>query len=219
MRPCFCGKDESAVVTFTRYAYHLLSMKKHLSVVLSLSFLLVSCGGSTTTATCTRQYWDGLVGTCLPADWAVIEREALSERGISEDVVVAFKREKAVNGQFPTVTVTQEALSAPVDPASYSAASVQSVSVLPGYNLIDQETLAIDGADITLHIFTAQPSQDEPERRFYQLSTTMANFGYSVTGLTPLSPSRDIENEVKQIMSTVTFQAPLPEHGDTEEQQ
>ena len=193
-------------------------MKKHLSVVLSLSFLLVSCGGSTTTATCTRQYWDGLVGTCLPADWAVIEREALSERGISEDVVVAFKREKAVNGQFPTVTVTQEALSAPVDAATYSAASVQSVSVLPGYKQIDQETLVIDGADITLHIFMAQPSQDEPEQRFYQLSTTMANFGYSVTGLTPLSPSRDIEKEIKQIMSTVTFQAPLPEQGAEEEQ-
>src|SRR3989344_2101330 len=198
--------------------YHSFSMKKHLSIALSLSLLLVSCGGGTTTAECTRQYWDGVIGTCLPADYSVIEREALSERGISEDVVVAFKREKAVAGQFPTVTVTQEALPQAVDAASYSAASVQSVSVLPGYKQIDQETLAIDGNDITLHIFTAQPSQDEPERRFYQLSTTMGNFGYSVTGLTPLSPSRDIEREVKQIMSTVTFQAPLPEHGAEEEQ-
>lgn len=194
-------------------------MKKYLSAVLCLSFFLASCGGGSTTAECARQYWDGVVGTCLPADWAVIEREQLSERGISEDVIVAFKREKAVAGQFPTVTVTQEALPQAVDAKAYSAASVQSVSVLPGYKQIDQETLTIDGNDISLHIFTAQPSQDEPERRFYQLSTTMGNFGYSVTGLTPLSPSRDIEREVKQIVSTVTFQAPLPEQGTEEEQQ
>ncbi|MEK7590670.1 MAG: hypothetical protein AAB489_00470 [Patescibacteria group bacterium] len=183
-------------------------MQRQLSLLIGCSLLLASCGGNGEQAKCTRQYWDGIVGLCMPAGWVVIEHEQLRERGIPEDVIVAFKREKAVAGQFPTVTVTQEALKQPMDSSAYSDASVRSVAVLPGYKQIDTRAVRVDDASVDLHIFTAQPSADEPERRFYQVSAVSGPSGYSVTALTPLAPPSDVESEIERMMGSITFKAP-----------
>ena len=187
----------------------ILSMKRFLFVVLCSTLLLSACGSSKTKAACEgQQYWNGTIGLCLPAGWSVIEREGLTERGIAEDVIVAFKRDEAVAGQFPTVLVTQEALKQQVDPAAYSEANVRSVSILPGYKDIDTKNMTLDSVKVSLHIFTAQPQEGEAERRFYQVSTATKNFGYSVTGLAPLSPPKDVESEIETMLSSVTFVEP-----------
>lgn len=183
-------------------------MQRQLSLLIGSSLLIASCGGSAEQAKCTRQYWDGVIGLCMPAEWVVIEHEQLRERGIPEDVIVAFKREQAVSGQFPTMTVTQEMLKQPMDSAAYSDASVRSVSVLPGYKQIDARDVRIDDASVDLHIFTAQPSADEPERRFYQVSAVSGSSGYSVTALAPLAPPSDVESEIELMMGSITFKAP-----------
>lgn len=177
------------------------------SVVL-LCLVLTACGGGSSDKTqsdCDKAYWDGTVGFCLAAGWTVIGRDQLREKGIPEDVIVAVKRDQAVSGQFPTLTVTQESLSQPMDPVAYSAAAVQSVTVLPGYKKIDVRKLTVDGADLDLHIFTAQPKPEDPERRFNQVSTTHAQFGYTLTILTPVSPSKDLEKEVTTLLEGLTF--------------
>ena len=188
---------------------------KRFTALLLVCLTLAACGGSDATADCSgERYWDGTIGLCLPAGWTVLPREALRERGIPEDVVVAFKRNEAIAGQFPAVTVTQEALAAETDPKTYSDASIRSVSILPGFKEIDQQQVTVDGTDVTLHIFSAQPTEGEPERRFYQVSSATKNFGYSVTGLTPLSPSRDLEEEMDVIMNSITFMEPAAETSE-----
>ncbi|OGJ55419.1 hypothetical protein A2706_01700 [Candidatus Peribacteria bacterium RIFCSPHIGHO2_01_FULL_51_35] len=186
-------------------------MRRFASLLL-LCLTLAACGGSGAVADCEgERYWDGTIGLCLPEGWTALPREALRERGIPEDVVVAFKRNEAIAGQFPAVTVTQEALAQETSPVTYSEASVRSVSVLPGFKEIDQQDVTIDGTEVTLHIFSAQPTEGEPERRFYQVSFAAKNFGYSVTGLTPLSPPRELEAEMKTLMGSITFAEPAAE--------
>ncbi|MBI3618799.1 hypothetical protein HY213_02060 [Candidatus Peregrinibacteria bacterium] len=176
--------------------------------LLGISFLLLSCSSrtaSSTAVTCTQQYWNGSVGVCLPDGWRVVDRQTLTARGTPEDTVVAFQADKPVSGQFPTVTITSEILQQQVQSATYSEASIRSVAALPGYKLIDSRNAKVDGQDLQLHIFTAQPVTDEPARRFYQLSAVSQNTGYTVTALTPISVGSTLEQQVLLILHSFTF--------------
>lgn len=144
----------------------------------------------------------------MPAGWQVVSRSQLDERGVPSDVVVAFQSEAPYSGQFATVTVTRESLGQPLTTEEYSEASIVSVQALPGYALIDRRTIRIDGADIDLHIFNAQPREDQPESRFYQVSAVSPRgVGYTFTGATPVSTPDELEQEVTTILRGVTFES------------
>ncbi len=183
---------------------------KRLLPAFALSLLLLSaCGGasSSSAVTCAQQFWNGTVGMCLPAGWKVVDRETLDAHGIPPEVIAAFQADKAVSGQFPTVLITQEPLKEQMDSAAYSKASMRAVAALPGYKLIDDRSAKLDGAPVDLHIFTAQPIADEPERRFYQISGVSKGNGYSFTGLGPLSISSSLESQLLLMLNSATFTA------------
>ncbi len=186
-------------------------MTKRLLASFSLLFLLAGCGGGGSSAAavvCKEQFWNGVLGVCLPAGWSVLEREKLDERGVPAQVLVAFQSDKIVSGQTPTITVTSEKLSTPLDSAAYSKASIRSVTTLPGYKLIDSRSIKIEGQSVDLHVFSAQPVAADPERRFYQLSAVAANIGYTFTALTPVSISTTLEQELLLIFNSVRFTEP-----------
>ncbi|MCA9370907.1 MAG: hypothetical protein KC680_03025, partial [Candidatus Peregrinibacteria bacterium] len=109
------------------------------------AFLLVSCGSSSSsTLSCSQEYWDGDVGTCLPEQWDVLDAETLRQRGVPEETIVGFQLSQAVAGQFPTVAVTKEKLASVVKPLQYSEANIRSVEVLEGYQQIDLKDIDID---------------------------------------------------------------------------
>lgn len=184
---------------------------KRLIATLSVTLLLAACGGSSSSSTeisCKEQFWNGVIGLCLPAGWTVLEQETLADRGVPEQVMVAFQAEKTVSGQTPTITVTSEKLNTPLDSAAYSKASIRSVTTLPGYKLIDSRAMTVEAQNVDLHIFSAQPISGEPERRFFQLSAVGANIGYTVTALTPVSISDTLQKEIMLIMNSVRFSEP-----------
>ena len=179
---------------------------KRLYAFIVFPLLLAACGGEGPVAVdCHKEYWDGTVGACLPQGWGVVDSETLRQRGVPEDTIVAFQAEEAVSGQFPTVTVTSEPLSDVTAPTTYSKASIRSVSVLPGYTLIDSVQVNIDAEAIDLHVFTAKPVADEPSRRFYQVSTVANNMGYTLTATTPVSIDDALEKQVYFILQSATF--------------
>jgi hypothetical protein len=181
-------------------------MQKRFALFLLAPLFLLACSGtSSTTSACSQQYWDGEIGVCLPQGWNVVDRETLNQRGLADDVIIAFQAQDAIAGQFPTVTVTVEAVPASTDSAAYSQASIRAVSALPGYKLIDTRTAKVDGDSVSLHIFTAQPLSEEPERRFYQVSAVHSGKGYTFTGLTPLSVSSSLEKQVTSMLQSATF--------------
>jgi hypothetical protein len=166
--------------------------------------LLTACGGSDVVV-CERGYWDGSVGTCVPEGWLVLDRAILDEKGMPPEVSVAFQSETPVSGQFVTITVTREALTQTLTSAEYSEASISSVAGLPGYEQKDLQTTTVDGQDLDIHIFTAQPSPDQPESRFYQLSAISNSVGYTFTGATPVTVSDEVEAQVLSLLRNVTF--------------
>lgn len=177
--------------------------------ILSLALFLVSCGGSgTASADCKDQYWDGTVGVCLPTGWKVLDKETLESKGVPSEVSIAFQAEKAVSGQFISVTVTRETLPQTVDSKTYSQASIRAVSALPGYTLIDSRPSTVDEQEVEIHIFSAQPVPEEPARRFYQVSAVSGEIGYTFTAATPLSVSDALEKQILAIMRSVTFKQP-----------
>lgn len=192
-------------------SFAMLTPVKRFLASLSLVTLLTACGGSSGTAevVCKEQFWNGVIGLCLPAGWTVLERETLEERGVTDQVPVAFQSEQTVSGQTPTITVTSEKLPGPLDSSAYSKASIRSVATLPGYTLLDSRAMQVEGQNVELHVFTAQPVSGEPERRFYQLSAVAANIGYTFTALTPVSISQQLEKEILLIMSSVRFSQPV----------
>ena len=181
-------------------------MKRFLSSLCLLA-VLSACGGGSSSATvaCKEQFWNGVVALCLPAGWTVLDREKLEERGVPQQVLVAFQSEQAVSGQTPTLTVTSEELPVALDSSAYSKASIRSVASLPGYTLIDSRTMQVEGQTVELHIFTAQPVEGEPERRFFQLSAVARNIGYTFTALTPVSIADQLQKEIMLIMNSVRF--------------
>ncbi|MBI1934231.1 hypothetical protein HYS30_01055, partial [Candidatus Peregrinibacteria bacterium] len=65
----------------------------------------------------------------------------------------------------------------------------------------------VDGENVRLHTFSAQPIPEEPAKRFYQLSTVMRKVGYTVTATLPLAPERDLEKQVQLMLGEVTFRS------------
>ena len=185
-------------------------MRKSISVF-SFALLLTACSGSGSSgaaSACKQQFWDGTIGVCLPTNWKVVDRETLQSRGVPDEVSAAFQSSVVVAGQNPTVTVTKETLQSDLDPVTYSQASIRAVASLPAYKLIDTRAVKIGGKNLELHVFSAKPLPEEPEHRFYQLSTTNKSIGYTLTALTPLSVSSSLETEVLTIMRSLTFTDP-----------
>jgi hypothetical protein len=200
------------VFSFYSATRTLMSMRRTL-VTLSALLLLTSCGGSgssssSSTTTCKDQYWDGEVGLCLPTGWTVVDRETLARRGVPEETVVAFQAEKALSGQYPTVTVTRETLGQNVESLAYSEASIRAVSTLPSYKRVDEKSVKIGKDKLNIHVFNSKPLPDEPERRFNQLSLVSGNTGYTITGLTPISVSSSLEKEIQTILQSIIFADP-----------
>jgi hypothetical protein len=183
-------------------------MKKTLLSAILSGVLLAACGGGSAEVACENAYWDGTVGTCLPAGWQVLNREVLDQRGAPAEVIVAFQADKPVSGQFPTVTITRELLKEAMDPVQYSDASVQSVTTLPGYEEGDTEAVTLDGHDLQLHTFSAQPRSDEPRVRFFQVSLSSGSTGFTYTGAVPLTVPEDTEEQIKLILRNATLQDP-----------
>lgn len=151
------------------------------------------------------------MGTCLPEKWEVLNTETLRQRGVPEETIAAFQSSESFSGQFPTVAVTRERLANTVDPSQYSSANMRSVEVLDGYEHVDTREFKVDGVKVNLHIFTGQPIEGEPRRRFYQVSTTTGDVGYTVTAVTPLSISKDLDDSILLILGEVTFVEPKEE--------
>ena len=190
-----------------------LAMKR--SVLFSLCLLLVACGGGGHEGGgCDSLYWDGEIGTCVPCGWEVLEHETLRLRGVPEETIVAFQAVEPVSGQFPTVTITREQLNTPAKPKDYSAANIRSVEVLEGYTHVDTKKTDVDGEEVNMHIFTAQPIESEPRRRFYQVSTVAGatgDVGFTVTAVTPISIGTTTEKSVLLILEGLTFEEPTEE--------
>ncbi len=177
-------------------------------LLLSSLLLLSACGGGTA-ETCARGFWDGEIGTCVPEGWQVLDRSQLDQKGMPPEVAVAFQSEMPVSGQFITVTVTTETMTSNLTPQEYSDASIQSVQGLPNYDEVDRRAVTIDGQeDLEIHVFTAQPSSDQPEARFYQLSTVADEVGYTFTAATPVTVPSEIEAQIFSMFETATFVEP-----------
>ncbi len=125
-----------------------------------------------------------------------------------EETLIAFQANDAVSGMFPTVVLTREALSDPLEPDVYSAAAVRSVTTYPDYDEVETRSVTVDGATVKLHIYTARLQDGAPTQRFYQLSTVHEGFGYSVTGTTPVTVDSTLEQQVELVMLQSTFVDP-----------
>ena len=188
-----------------------LNLMKRLLASFALFPLIVACSSSSGTIACETEYWDGTFGTCLPANWVAVNKATLRQRGVPSETFVAFQSEVASSGQFPTVSVTREILTDTILPKNYSDASIRSVTTLPEYAQIDVQDLKIDGESVQLHIFSLRPLENEPARRFYQISTVKEKIGYTITATTPLSPPDDLDAQVKFILDGAIFEAPAEE--------
>lgn len=185
--------------------------KRYLLSLLSLTTLLISCGGGSSTASCDEQFWDGSVGTCLPSGWEVVNRETLRQRGVPEETILGIQHTEAVSGQFPTVAVTEEKLPNPVDASQYSEASIRAVAVLNGYERVDEKEIIIDGETVKMHVFTGQPIDGEPKRRFIQVSTGVGDRGYTLTAVSPISIDSALEKQILLMVENFTLSEPEEE--------
>lgn len=172
-------------------------------MVLMALLSLAACGGGGGGG-CDAE-WNGTVGTCLPEGWRTVDPEVLAERGVPGEVLVAYQAEQSLSGYYPTITVTREFLASDGSPAEYSDASIASVEVLPGYKLLDKRPVKIDGENVTIHVFQAQPGSEPVVYRFYQLSTRVGATGYTFTVAVPLSIPETLEKEILSILEQVTF--------------
>lgn len=180
-------------------------MRRRLLFLSAASLLFSACGDGSAEVACENVYWDGVVGTCLPAEWKVLDRTTLDQRGAPPEVIVAFQSDKPVSGQFPTVTVTREALRQQMTSTEYSEASIQSVTTLPGYEEGEQDAITVDEAEVTLHAYMAQPRPEEPKVRFFQVSIASQDSGFTFTGALPLTVSASVESQVRLILQNATL--------------
>ncbi len=181
------------------------------SLLLTACFLLVSCGGGSSSVSCDTLHWDGTVGVCIPKGWEVVNRETLRQRGVPEETVLGIQHTEAVSGQFPTVAFTKEKLANVIKPMAYSEASIRSVEVLNGYERMDEEDIDIDGEAVRKHTFVGQPIDGEPKRRFIQVSTTKGDKGYTLTAVSPISIDSGLEKEIELMVESFTLEEPNEE--------
>lgn len=177
------------------------------SAALTLLFPLVlaGCGKATQQVTCTQQYWNGTIGMCLPQGWELMAKERLDQLGVPGDVIAAFQLTTPVSGIYPNVTVTSEQLPQAMPSETYSKNSIRAVTSLPQYQLIDTRPISVDGDNVDIHIYSAQPSADQPQARFYQVSAVSAGNGYTVTAYTPLTLSTNLESQILLMLQSLTF--------------
>lgn len=183
---------------------------QRLIVCVGLVTLLTGCGSRNTKVevTCTQQFWNKVFATCLPDGWKVLSSETLRTLGVPEETVAAFQATEPRAGQLDTVTVTQEPLSSDIGTTEYSQANILAVSSLPEYQLIDKETVYVDGEETAIHVFSARPTPDQPIRRYYQLSVAKDRAGFSFTGSFPLSIEEREAAEVTLILKSVSLEEP-----------
>lgn len=184
----------------------IVDVKKFIALV-GISLALAACGSANKT-TCANQYWDGTVGTCLPAGWHVVDRAGLDQRGVPAEVVVAFQADNPTAGLFATVTVAREPLSRPMQSTEYSDASVLSVQSMPGYEKIDSQKVTLDDQTVALHTFSAQPRTDQPKTRFSQVAIASGPVGYTYTAATPLTVDDAVKAQVELILKSATLKNP-----------
>lgn len=189
-------------------------MTRFLLPLFALAILLTACGGGGGSSDCDNEYADSRLSLCLPDRWIVMDGETRRQRGIPDETIVAIRFEEAISGQFPAVTVTRETMRREVSPLDYSEAGIRSVSTLPGYTLTDTKEVRIDGEDVSMHIFTAQPISDEPARKFYQISTVSGNDGYTVTAAAPLFIESSVEKQIESIVMSISFEKEAPEEEE-----
>ncbi len=194
--------------------YDLAMPRRILLSALLLVPLLTGCGSSgrttaASTAVCQTRYWNGVVGTCLPAAWHAVDPVLLQENGLPPEVVAAFQADAEVSGAFPTVTVTRQVMRTAMTPEQFSTASITAVSVLPEYKKLDQKTVAIDGREVAIHVYSAQLRPDKPVQRYYQVSTVSGRSGFTFTGALPLSVDTLLEQKVLLILQNATFLEPV----------
>lgn len=144
----------------------------------------------------------------MPAGWHVLDRANLDDRGVPEEAVVAFQTDESIAGQYLTIVVTREHLAQDVTSSDYSEAGAASVTSLSGYGRINERTVKIDGANHVLHVFTAQPSAEQPMARFYQLSMAKGREGYTFTAATPVSIDDSAEERIVAILENATLLPP-----------
>lgn len=187
-----------------------MRFERFLPSALLLTVVLTACGGSssTPTAKCVSTYWDGTIGTCLPAGWSALSHEEVQARGMPPEVQFAFQAVQAIAGQYPTVTVTTETLRDPLTSEDYSKASIDVVSRRKDYTQIDVQDVTIDGTPLQLHVFSAQPLTDEPKQRFYQLAMVKGSMGYVFTAALPLSAPDTLAEEVQLLLKSVSMKEP-----------
>lgn len=177
--------------------------------MLGIVTFLTACGSdSSSTVTCAQQFWNKVFAACLPDGWRVLSEETLRSLGVPEETMTAFQSDEPHAGQRDTVTVTIEPLSTDIGTTEYSQANILAVSSLPEYQLIDKETVYIDGDESAIHVFSARPSPDQPIRRYYQLSASKEKTGYSFTGSFPLSVEEQEAAEVTLILKSISFSDP-----------
>jgi len=194
-------------------------MTRFLLPLFALAVLLSACGGGGGKADCAEVYWDGHIGVCLPDKWIVMDKETLRQRGVPEETVAAFRYEESISGQFPSITVTRENLKRAVSSSDYSEASIRSVSALPGYTLVDQKPVKIDGEEVSLHVFTAQPIAEEPARKFYQVSMVSEEIGITVTAAAPLFVEKDMDSQLRSVLKSATLRGEEAEEEEEESEE
>lgn len=186
-----------------------LRSMRYVSMVAMAALLLAGCtsgnGSGTVTVACETTFWNGTVGACLPAGWAILSTDDMRTLGVAEETVAAFQASEPKGGQFDTVTVTAEPLVREMTTPEYSKANIQAVGVLPEYALIDTTTVYVDGNETAIHSFKARPSPDSPIRRYYQLSAASNRIGYTFTAAYPLTIHENQEAEVLAILKSATF--------------
>ncbi len=181
-------------------------MRKPVSLfLLSCSLFLVACGGEGGSVACDQEYWDGELGFCVPDGWTVLDGATLRERGAPAETILALQYGTAVSGEFPVMTIMSERVRADITAAQYSEASITTVSAIGGYDRVQTDDVTIDDEDVEIHIFTSKPEEDQPRRRFYQLSTVNDATGYTLTAATPVSIEGDLEDQILTILRSLTF--------------
>lgn len=186
-------------------------MKDSFRLIALATLFLSACGSGSSAVTCDDLYWDGTAGICVPEGWEVVNRETLRQRGVPEETVFGLQYKEAISDQFPTVVVTEEVLTGVLEPADYSDASIRAITVLNGYERVDQKEITIDGAKVQMHIFTGQPIEGEPKRRFVQVSTAASNKGYTFMAVSPVSISNALEKQIMLMTESFTLEEPKTE--------
>ena len=79
------------------------------------------------------------------------------------------------------------------------------------YKQVDLKEFEVDGEAVQLHIFTGQPIEGEPGRRFYQVSTSSEDIGYTLTAVTPVSIDGSLESQVMLMLNNFTLIEPEEE--------